>query len=150
MDKATIEKAVDSAFDSCLSEIYPLVSQELYPAAFANEYSWLRVKNVFDLQNSAIRKAVKKLCLIYLQILVDLCRQLVLAAFYFWIMPHHVLQHLWQDCYFLGVTIALQYPNTEISHSLLQRHISSLHLLTPSPPPARPGDFVLPSSRRLW
>ena len=44
MDKATIEKAVDSAFDSCLSEIYPLVSQELYPAAFANEYSWLRVK----------------------------------------------------------------------------------------------------------
>ena len=60
MDKATIEKAVDSAFDSCLSEIYPLVSQELYPAAFANEYSWLRVKNVFDLQNSAIRKAVKK------------------------------------------------------------------------------------------
>lgn len=65
-------------------------------------------------------------------------------------MPHHVLQHLWQDRYFLGVTIALQYPNTEISHSLLQRHISSLHLLTPSPPPARPGDFVLPSSRRLW
>ena len=53
-------------------------------------------------------------------------------------MPHHVLQYLWQDRYFLGVTIALQYPNTEISHSLLQRHISSLHLLTPLSRP-RPG-----------
>ena len=60
MDKSAIEKTVDSAFDSCLSEISPLVNQELYPAAFANEYSWLRVKTVFDLQNSAIRKAVKK------------------------------------------------------------------------------------------
>ena len=60
MDKSVIEKAVDSAFDSCLSEIYPLVDQELYPVAFANEHSWLRVKAVFNLQNSAIRKAVKK------------------------------------------------------------------------------------------
>lgn len=60
MDKSVIEKAVDSAFNSCLSEIYPLVDQELYPAAFANEHSWLRVKAVFNLQNSAIRKAVKK------------------------------------------------------------------------------------------
>ena len=60
MEKTAIEKAVDTAFDSCLAEIYPLVDRELYPAAFANEYSWLRVKAVFDLQNSAIRQAVKQ------------------------------------------------------------------------------------------
>lgn len=60
MDKTLIEKAVDSAFDLSLEEIRPLINRELYPAAFANEHSWLRVKAVFDLQNSAIRKAVKR------------------------------------------------------------------------------------------
>ena len=60
MDKTSIEKAVDSAFDSSLEEIRPLINRELYPAAFANEYSWLKVKAVFDLQHSAIRKAVKR------------------------------------------------------------------------------------------
>lgn len=61
MDKITIEKTVDSAFDKCLEEIRPLVSRELYPAAFANEYSWMRVQAVFDLQNKAIRKAMKSI-----------------------------------------------------------------------------------------
>ncbi len=60
MDSASVERVVDSAFDSCLKEIQPLINRELYPAAFANEYSWLRVKAVFDLQNEAIHKAVKK------------------------------------------------------------------------------------------
>lgn len=59
MDKITIEKTVDSAFDKCLEEIRPLVSRELHPNAFADEYSWLRVQTVFDLQNKAIRKAMK-------------------------------------------------------------------------------------------
>lgn len=60
MQKSEIEKIVDSAFDKALEDIRPAVNCELYPAAFANEYSWLRVKGVFDLQNAAIRKAVKE------------------------------------------------------------------------------------------
>jgi len=59
MQTAEIEKIVDSTFDKALREIQPKVNMELRPDAFANEYSWLRVKAVFDLNNSAIRKAVK-------------------------------------------------------------------------------------------
>lgn len=68
MDKASIEKTVDAAFASCLEEIQPLINRELYPAAFANEYSWLRVKAVFNLQNEAISKALKK---VLIEILVE-------------------------------------------------------------------------------
>ena len=60
MDKKKIEKIVDSAFDKALESIRPAVNRELYPGAFANEYSWLSVKNVFNLQNAAMRKAVKE------------------------------------------------------------------------------------------
>lgn len=60
MSHMDIEKIVDSAFDKALDDIRPAVNRELYPAAFADEYSWLRVKSVFDLQNAAIRKAVKE------------------------------------------------------------------------------------------
>ena len=58
MQKDEIKKTVDIAFDKALSSIKPAVNQELYPTAFANEYSWLRVKKVFELNNAAIRKAV--------------------------------------------------------------------------------------------
>jgi len=65
VSKAEIEKIVDSAFAKALSEIKPAIDRELYPAAFANEYSWLRVKCAFDLNNEAIRSAVKEsLCAI--------------------------------------------------------------------------------------
>lgn len=60
MDKMQIEKIVDASFNTALANIQPAVNAELYPAAFANEYSWLRVKAVFDLNNAAIRKAVKE------------------------------------------------------------------------------------------
>lgn len=59
MEKTEIEKIVDTAFDQAFSQIQSAVDKELYPAAFANEYSWLRVKKVFSLNNTAIRKAVK-------------------------------------------------------------------------------------------
>ncbi len=59
MKKAEIEKIVDTAFDQAFSKIQPVVDRELYPDAFANKYSWLRVKKVFDLNNAAIRSAVK-------------------------------------------------------------------------------------------
>lgn len=59
MTKSEIERIVDASFKSALNEIQPSVNRELYPAAFANEYSWLRVKSVFDLQNRAMCTAVK-------------------------------------------------------------------------------------------
>lgn len=59
MNRSEIEKIVDSSFDQALRAIRPRVDKELYPAAFANQYSWLRVKAVFDLQNQAMRAAVK-------------------------------------------------------------------------------------------
>ncbi len=58
MDKSMIQKAVNASFDSALSKIQPRISRELYPAAFADENSWLHVKAVFDLQSQAIREAV--------------------------------------------------------------------------------------------
>ena len=59
MNRSEIEKIVDSSFDQALRAVRPRVDKELYPAAFANQYSWLRVKAVFDLQNQALRAAVK-------------------------------------------------------------------------------------------
>ena len=59
MNRSEIEKIVDSSFDQALRAIRPRVDKELYPEAFANQYSWLRVKAVFDLQNQAMRAAVK-------------------------------------------------------------------------------------------
>lgn len=65
MDNSEIKKVVNTAFDRALSSIEPEVSMELRPDLFANEYTWLRVKNIFDLNNSAIRKAVTEaLCTI--------------------------------------------------------------------------------------
>lgn len=61
MNKESIEKIVDTAFDSCFADIQPLIKRELYPAAFANPHSWLKVTAAIDLQNLAIRKAVKQI-----------------------------------------------------------------------------------------
>lgn len=59
MNKQEIEKIIDASFDAALSNIRNAVGMELYPAAFADEYSWLHVKAVFDLQNQAMRQAIK-------------------------------------------------------------------------------------------
>ena len=45
MDRSKINSAVDSAFDSAFKNWSHQIEKELYPAAFADEYSWLRVKN---------------------------------------------------------------------------------------------------------
>lgn len=60
MQKKEIEKIVDSAFDEAFSKIQPRLDSELYPAAFANEYSWLRVRGALNANNRAIRQAVKE------------------------------------------------------------------------------------------
>ncbi len=60
MQKDKIERIVDCAFDKALAEIQVDVNRELYPAAFANEYSWLHVQKLFHLNNAAMRNAVKE------------------------------------------------------------------------------------------
>lgn len=59
MNQEKINAAVDAAFDKALAAIQPRMDRELYPRAFAIEYSWLRVKNAIELNNAAIRQAVK-------------------------------------------------------------------------------------------
>lgn len=59
METNRICSAVDAAFDNALKAIQPRMESELYPAAFADSHSWLRVKNAIDLNNAAIRQAVK-------------------------------------------------------------------------------------------
>lgn len=59
MLKPEIDKAVDSAFDCALDKMHKFMERELYPSAFANEYSHLRVKAVFNMQNAVICEAVK-------------------------------------------------------------------------------------------
>lgn len=59
MLKSEIERAVDSAFDKAHEKMQVVMEKELYPAVFANEYSHLRVKAVFNMQNAVIREAVK-------------------------------------------------------------------------------------------
>ena len=60
MNQEKINAAVDAAFDKALAAIQPRMDRELYPRAFATEYSWLSVKNAIDLNNAAIRQAVKE------------------------------------------------------------------------------------------
>ena len=60
MDKAQIEKIVDESFDQALAGIDKQLEIELHPDAFANEHSWLRVKNAIKINNKALRLAVKK------------------------------------------------------------------------------------------
>ena len=60
MTQNDIEKAVDFSFDKALSSIKPAINRELYPAAFADEYSWLHVQAAIDLNNAAVRSAVKE------------------------------------------------------------------------------------------
>lgn len=59
MEKSTIEQVVDAAFDKALKEVQRPIALELYPAAFADDNSWQHVTKAIELNNSAIRDAVK-------------------------------------------------------------------------------------------
>lgn len=58
-NKKQIEKAVDTAFDKAINAAAKSLSMELYPDAFANPNSWLCVKKAIDINNNAIRAAIK-------------------------------------------------------------------------------------------
>ncbi len=59
MKNEQISAAVDNAFDAALKAIQPRLERELFPNALADEYGWLRIKRAIDLNNAAIRQAVK-------------------------------------------------------------------------------------------
>ena len=60
MDKDKINSVIDSAFDSTFSKWSSKIQRELYPAAFADEYSWLRVKKALEINNSFLKEALKQ------------------------------------------------------------------------------------------
>lgn len=60
MNKETINSVVDSAFDSAFSNWSSKIECDLYPSAFADEYSWLRVKSSIELNNTFLKEALKQ------------------------------------------------------------------------------------------
>lgn len=60
MDKNTINSVVDTAFNNSFQNWEKSIETELYPAAFANEYSWLRVKESLKINNDILKDALKQ------------------------------------------------------------------------------------------
>lgn len=60
MEKSKIDSAIDSAFDSAFKNWSAQIQRELYPAAFTNEYSWLRVKKSLEINNALLKEALKQ------------------------------------------------------------------------------------------
>lgn len=60
MDRDKINSVVDSAFDKSFSDWSSKIERELYPSAFKDEHSWLRVKNSLQINNSYLKSALKQ------------------------------------------------------------------------------------------
>lgn len=60
MDKNTINSVVDTAFNNSFQNWEKSIETELYPAAFTNEYSWLRVKESLKINNDILKDALKQ------------------------------------------------------------------------------------------
>ena len=60
MDSNKINSVVDTAFDNAFSNWSKQIEKELYPSAFADEYSWLRVKSSFEINNKFLKAALKQ------------------------------------------------------------------------------------------
>lgn len=54
-----INEIVDKAFAEAFSQWEKSIEKELYPAAFADQYSWLRVKGAISVNNAALKNAIK-------------------------------------------------------------------------------------------
>ena len=59
MKKSKINSVVDSAFDSAFSKWSSEIERELYPSAFVDECSWLRVKAAMEINNSFFKRSIK-------------------------------------------------------------------------------------------
>lgn len=60
MTKDKINSVIDSAFDSAFSHWSSEIERELYPDAFSDENSWLRVKNSIRINNLLLKEALKQ------------------------------------------------------------------------------------------
>lgn len=61
MEQEKINHVVDSVFDSAFKNWSSQIERELYPSAFANENSWLRVKNSINLNNRLLKESLKQI-----------------------------------------------------------------------------------------
>lgn len=61
MDRDKISEIVDTAFDSTFSTWSKQIEKDLYPSAFADEYSWLRVKNSLKVNNLFLKNSLKQI-----------------------------------------------------------------------------------------
>lgn len=59
MTSDEINLIVDEAFDAAFSQWSKQIEKELYPAAFADQFSWLRVKGAISINNAALKNALK-------------------------------------------------------------------------------------------
>lgn len=53
-----IRELVNSAFDNSFSNWTKCIEKELYPSAFTDEYSWLRVKEALRINNSFLKESL--------------------------------------------------------------------------------------------
>lgn len=59
MNSDKIKKTVDNSFNSIFATWSRQIEKELYPSAFADQYSWLRVKSSLDKNNQFLKEALK-------------------------------------------------------------------------------------------
>lgn len=59
MDSDKIKQIVDDSFESIFSTWSEQIEHDLYPSAFANQYSWLKVKKSLDQNNRFLKEALK-------------------------------------------------------------------------------------------
>ena len=60
MTPEDICKIIDVSFDSAFSSWSREIEKDLYPSAFADEYSWLRVKNSIKTNNLFLKEVLKQ------------------------------------------------------------------------------------------
>lgn len=59
MTSNEINEIIDEAFADAFSQWERKIENELYPAAFVDQYSWLRVKGAIAVNNAALKSALK-------------------------------------------------------------------------------------------
>lgn len=60
VESEKICQIIDSSFDSVFASWSHKIERDLYPSAFANEYSWLRVKGAIETNNLFFKEALKQ------------------------------------------------------------------------------------------
>lgn len=59
MDSNKVKETVDASFDSVFATWSRQIEKDLYPSAFADPYSWLKIKNSLDKNNQFLKEALK-------------------------------------------------------------------------------------------